>query len=67
MSRRIETQVSDVAHLSTQELANSALVTEDLLGRMREGSWLVEKLRDRRKVYLDELVSRGAIKHYSFV
>jgi len=62
-----ETQVSDVGHLSVRELADSALVAEDLLGRMREGSWLVEKLRDRRKVYLDELVTRGAIASYSFV
>lgn len=62
-----ETQVSDVGHLSIPELADSALVIEDLLGRMREGTWLVEKLRDRRKVYLDELVARGALTSYSFV
>jgi len=62
-----ETQVSDVGHLSIRELADSALVIEGLLDRMREGSWLVEKLRDRRKVYLDELVARGALTSYSFV
>lgn len=62
-----ETQVSDVGHYSIPVLADSALLVEKLLDAEISDQDLVEKLRDRRKVYLDELVARGAIEPYSFV
>lgn len=61
-----ETQVSDVDHLSDQELADCAVIAEILLDKVQPGD-LTEKLRDRRKVFLDALVTRGAIPSYSFV
>lgn len=62
-----ETQLSDVGHLSVPALANSALLVESYLDMEFLSDWLTEKLRDRRKVYLDELVARGAIESYTFV
>jgi hypothetical protein len=61
-----ETQISDVSHLSVPELADSALYIESLLERTLPESSFAQSLVDRRKVYLDELVARGALTHYSF-
>ncbi len=62
-----ETQVSDVADLPVGVLAQAALIAESLLDRPGVTEDTKELLADRRKVFLDELVGRGAIPGYSFV